>query len=146
MRMHSKLGFLALIAVWAISCNNAQRTREEAEKVLSHHYSLMAAKKYEEAIDDYGMQFLFKMPGPEWVATLKMVEGKLGDFKYYTIGSTTMQADGIAGPGEYVEFDCQSFYAKDKAEEKVTLFRSRKIPGGFKIIGHQIFSETLRPK
>lgn len=134
---------VASLALASIVGGCAGKDEKAAALVLDHHFDALQRRAFESALADYDRHFFSEVTRSEWRAALASVIDKLGVFRSYKITSSGMAYKQVAGPGQYLRFECLVTYAKHTAEETFYLVRKQ---GGtqFKIVGHQIDADGLK--
>jgi hypothetical protein len=130
---------LGLLGV--IGCG-AHDDKQDAARVLDHHFDALAHERYDAALADYDDRFFIDTTRAEWRNALASVTAKIGRVQRYDVTVDGIEGKQTAGPGTYLKFKCKVTYAKHTSEETFYLFR-REGATQFRILGHEIDSKGL---
>ncbi len=131
---------MAILAMVA-GCGLVQDT-QDAEKVVAHHFQLLATNGVETALADYGDDFFKGTSREKWRGTLKQVDDKLGTFENYsTLNWNVSKNAGTTGSVTTVELICHVKYSRQEAQETFKLAK-KDAETQFKIIAHRIDSKA----
>jgi len=141
----SSLSGLALLVFCftALTGCGVNKSKQDAEKVLTRHFQTVSTNGYNAALEDYGSQFFRVTTKEEWSKALAQLTSKLGTYQSHAItGWRAFTKVGTSGSGRTVTLQCQVTYSKHSAQETFTLFKGAT-DSDYKIIRHEIDGAAL---
>jgi hypothetical protein len=130
---------LVVLALALAACG-FQKAKADAELAVTRHFEAIASHSTQVVLAGYDERFFSVVPRDEWAKRLGVVEGKLGEYKSFTVASWKVHTQ--MGTGTYVSLTCKVTYSKHVATEAMELFRAND-DDEFKILKHGINSDAF---
>jgi hypothetical protein len=131
--------FLLVLALVLAACG-FQKAKADAELAVAKHFEAVASHSTQVVLAGYDERFFSVVPRDEWAKRLGVVEGKLGQYKSFTVVNWNVNTK--MGTGTTVSLTCKVTYSKYVATEAMVLFRVSD-EDEFKIVKHGINSDAF---
>jgi hypothetical protein len=138
-RLAAGLLFLALAAGGCGAGDREARARVAAEGYLE----ALKAGDPDRAVTFFARQYLETRGAQGWLADLRLITGRLGPLRSYTLRRATSRVDFIPPDnGTHVTLEYEVTYARHRAQETFVVFKPFA-RGEYRIVTHRLASEGL---